>query len=188
MRSITFVVATFLLFGLQPLAAQDPPLEAGARVRVSRECISHARPTGETRRTCRWDTGTLSSSSAQAVVLSLDAQGTALEVPLDSLTVVEVSRGRKASSVATGAVIGLLVGAGVGGGIVAASGDSRQDFFGTALVTGVVIGGGVGLLGGALIGATAGAERWEDVPLDRFGVGVRLLRGRRFGLRASIRF
>jgi hypothetical protein len=130
--------------------------------------------------------------------LVVQSNGDILPLPLDSVTRLDVSRGRKTNT-ARGAGIGFLLGGLVGAVIVYASYEEcvpqgpwsciGPDFgSGFAAAVGGVIGGLGGLVAGAIIGTAIKTERWQEVPLDRVRVSLGSQRDGRFGFGASVRF
>lgn len=123
-----------------------------------------------------------------------------LEVPLATVTRVEVSRGLQKKFVAKGFAYGAL-----GGGIVGAlmgfsmgdddcSGESEAGSFCLEVMTAgdkaVVFGLAVGLVGGA-IGAVSGffpSETWEDAPLPRPALGFSVTNHGGVGAVLTVRF
>jgi hypothetical protein len=130
-----------------------------------------------------------------ADTLVVETKGHILALPPDSVTKLDVSRGRKTNT-GTGAGIGLLVGGIVGAVIGYASyeecvggwaclGDLGPGF---NVVAGGVIGGLGGLVTGAFIGLAIETDRWQEVPLDRLRVNFGPQRDGRLGLGASVKF
>ena len=154
--SILFVLVC--IFGGAPteIAAQEPfSFQPGERVRVTApDCGLRGVGTGF--RALRGDT------------LVLDTT----ECPLASVTRLDVSRGRK-SHARLGAGIGVLAGALVGvvacrGGCVIGDEGDFSDFS-------VPFAFAIGLIGGIAGGITGWlikTERWEEVPIERFRVGL----------------
>ena len=143
----------------QPAASSDtgPPLQPGTKVRL------HLRLGGETAAVA----GTLVARSDQALTL-LDADSTRLSFPRETITHVEVSRGRRAHWL-LGAVLGAGIGAAVGA--FEAPGCDRS---GTCYTRGENIGysaAGIGLIG-ALAGALYRTDQWVEVSFDRSTVPV----------------
>jgi hypothetical protein len=132
-----------------------------------------------------------------ADTLVVETKGHILALPPDSVTKLDVSRGRKTNT-GTGAGIGLLVGGVVGAVIGYASYEECVPRGFSFSCIGVdpelyALGGGIigGLVGGgvgALIGASIRTDRWQEVPLDHVRVSVGPQRDGRFGLGASVRF
>jgi hypothetical protein len=131
----------------------------------------------------RWSDDTL-------LVLS---NGNTLALPLDAVTRLDVSRGRKTNT-GKGAEIGFLLGGVVGAVIGYASYEECEgvcfgDFgSGFAAFVGGLVGGLGGGAVGALIGSSTKTDRWREVPLDRVRVSLGPQRDGRLGLGASVRF
>jgi len=173
MRALVILAVLFLA----PLAdavtqEQPPPLEPGARVRVtvpSRDLTKHV----ESFRQLRADTLVLES----------------MWLPLSDVTRLDLYAGRQSHTLA-GAGIGFLVGAGIGAIVVASAGDlDNCDPF-SATECALILGGipaGVGLLIGTVAGALSKTDKWEEVPLDRLQVSIVPTRNG-FGVGARIAF
>ncbi len=190
MRHNTILVAILAFVPLANATAQVP-VRPGARVRVTghfcqpfySNCVGGS-PQHRVGSFVAW----------KADTLVVQSNGDTLSVPVDLVTTLDVSRGRK-SNAATGAGIGLVVGM-VTGAVLGyasfeecvsfciASVDGRGE---TAIVGAVLLG-----LGGIVVGAVTGAfiktDRWEEVPLDRLRLQVAPQRDGRFGLGLSMRF
>jgi hypothetical protein len=99
--------------------------------------------------------------------LVLSRGGSAIAVPLASITRLEVSRGRKPNIVA--GIVGFLLG-GATGGVLACT--ANRDDYGvfcggqddSKLIVGAVLGGAVGAAVGALVFRR---ERWRTVRVDQ---------------------
>jgi len=147
------------------LAAQDPAVAPGSRIRVYAPSINAKR--------------------FVAAVVSLDGDSLTLDaeiwrdgawkprltVPFASMNSLEVSR-RRHSNAGKGA----LIGGGVGAGLVLASLYSCDGYCGGPgeegkAVAGVAIGGALGAGVGALIGLMFHSEDWQAVPLDKLRIG-----------------
>ena len=190
MRPAAFVIAALFLPIVPPVAAQEPPpVQVGERVRVWTSLSRVG------------TLGTLASWHADSLAVSSSGEET--WIPLTSITRLDV--GRRKSAVALSAAIGA-------GGVAAltlvvlAVADvlectdiefgrrCQESFFERDLGNGVTvlgaigIGAGVGLVGGALVGATIKTYRWVSVPLDRLRVSFGPQRDGRFGLGLSVRF
>jgi hypothetical protein len=170
---LSILLATLLGAPVAHAAAQNSPLQPGQRVRVtvpswhvSKQQTAFQRMAGDT-------LVLLSASYALADVARLD-----------------VHAGRK-SHTWLGVGIGSLVGVGVGIGIYqAAGGSSTCPAADPATCTLAVA--GIGALGGALLGAVVGGsiktDKWEEVPLDHWRIGIAPTRHGRVGLGASLSF
>lgn len=165
-------VAAALVF-LIPLglrAQQDSALRSGARVRVTAPDVANGQITGS-----------LVSLGDSSLVLP---DG---EIPLASITALEVSRGTK-SHAATGALTGFVIG--LLGGALAVYSFCTDSFFGPC--TGGEVVGSMAVMTipptllGALIGALIRTEQWEEVPLGEIGVGPSQHAGDGISVSASI--
>lgn len=154
MRSLTLVAAALVVATSSPLAAQEAPVDPGARVRVTAPDLGIDKYTGV----------------LEGVVGDTLAVDT-LRLALASVTRLEVHRGRK-SNVGKGALIGLAGGAAAGVGFsVWFTNAGEFDFDKVALVfVPIFSAAGTGI--GALLGAASKVDRWEEVPLDRIRVSV----------------
>jgi hypothetical protein len=165
MRVFTAALAVSLVVPLSTLSAQQPPpVEAGARVQV-------------TAPDCGFDKHDATLEALRGDRLVFDTT----ECPLGSVTRLDVSRGRKRKTV-TGAVVGVLAGVAVGGGLAVANSDEEG-----ALIF-VPFGALAGTLLGTAIGTVTKTERWEEVPLDQLRVSVAPQRDGRFGFGISVVF
>ena len=140
----------------QPLKAQEPSIEPGARVRIKASSIS-PQPI----------VGTLESVHDSTLVLR-SGQVAPLEIRLSQIERLEVSQGKK-SNAGTGALVGGLIGtvAGVVVGLVFSQGSDAPE--GLPVTIGAA-GAGGGVLIGTLAGAMDQSDRWVEVPLARLKV------------------
>jgi hypothetical protein len=123
---------------------------------------------------------TITSISADSLVLQEDEIPARLAIPIQSLEALEINRGEggsKLESAILGATIGGLVGAVAGGGIAYATLDrpicrsGASDVCGLGTLLGVFLGGGLGAVIGTVHGVRSASEHWEAVPLPlRVGV------------------
>lgn len=164
----------------RPSPGWGAALVAGARVRVT--AAVPGRFTGVT-------VGRLVKFGAEDLTLIDSEAGTVLELPISSVTRLEVSHGRRRHG-----RLGLLIGAAVGIPLgLAAISDSAggcgftyyapcttADKVWSAGLSGALFGGL-----GVLIGHKVVTERWSDAPVDRLRVTVRPERG---GGRVAIAF
>ena len=127
----------------------------------------------------------------EADTLVTESNGDILALPLDSVTTLEVSAGRR-SQTSLGAGIGSVTGVVMGAVVGAASCTDEvfESFVNPAAcaAAGGVIFGAAGALLGALIGATMKTDRWVPVQLDQLRVTFAPQRDGRFGFGASVRF
>jgi MFS family permease len=108
------------------------------------------------------------------------------ELPLASVTRLEVSRGRKSHTL-IGLGIGFIGGAAIGG-LVATGFDEGGGDWGNYFLVGAAIGGAAFGAIGAGIGALVKSDRWEEVPLDQLRVSLVPQRDGRFALGLSVSF
>ena len=169
MRHTTILVAILAFTPLARTTAQEqPPVESGARIRVTAPSVFSDRIVG-----------TVVSWESEQLVL--DAPRGTLTFPIDSIIKLEISRGRK-SKVAVGAGIGLLFG-GISGYLACGpvvTCDKR------ILLAAIFAAPGAAL--GAIVGAGASPTIWEEVPVNQLRVSFGPQRDGRLGLGASLRF
>ncbi len=178
MRPITFLLAILTVAPFASVTAQEqpPPVKVGDRVRVTAVDLRINKRTGVL-------------AAADSDTLTLDT----LRVALASVIRFEVSRGRKSSSVARNAPIGVLLGGGIGallggalGRVLGGGEDSCPGCTAGFAGLGAATLGTVGLVVGIVTGSPR--DRWEEVPLDRLRVSFPPQRDGRFGLGLSVRF
>lgn len=150
----------------QPTA--EPALSPGARVRVTVGVPVAERHLGAfSSRPVRRLVGTLEAVRADTLVLR---EKTLQLVPVDSVRLLEVSRGRH-REIWTGAAIGFAIGAvagGLSGALLSSSCESSECVDPGEFIVGSTLGLGVaGGLIGAVVGAATETDTWEEVPLDR---------------------
>ena len=142
---------------------QPPPLDSGARVRVTAPDLGISKQQA-TFEALRGDT------------IRLQTDGAVTAVPLTSVVKLEVWQGRK-SRWLTGGIVGFAMG-GVALGITAgvACSKTSSDCYSSPdhepVLVGAAVGGIIGGLLGAGIGAFIKTDKWEEVPLDRFRVSL----------------
>ncbi len=199
MRHATILVAILAFVPLASATAQvqQPAVERGVRVRVTTPpppCPAWY--TSCTRDSPRRYVGTFVAWKADTLVV--ETKGHTLALPLDSVTRLDVSWGRKTNT-GMGAEIGFLLGGLAGAFIGLASHEEcvpRGWFscigpdFGSegAALGGALLGGLGGLVVRALIRSAVKTDRWEEVPLDRLRVNLAPQRDGRFGVGLSVRF
>jgi hypothetical protein len=164
-----------------PLRAGEPPvsvaLSAGDRIRLSTGAIA------------KGTTGRLVQVGPDVLRIQVDGRPDPIAVPLTAVTRLERSLGRR-SSAGKGALIGTVVGTGMGAVLVALAGHSDSDCDGPCTPYAIIAGSafiGAGALVGAIGGALIKTERWEPVSLGHIGVNV-LPRHRGAALALSVRF
>ncbi len=141
----------------QALRAQEPSIEAGARIRITAPYLSD-RPIE----------GTFEAVRDTFFVFRRGQATETTELRLSQIKRLEVVQGNRTNvggGAAIGALIGGLAGAAVGLGIRGAAGDVQEDL---PLITGA-IGAGGGLLVGTLLGSLK-RDRWVEVSPERLRV------------------
>ncbi len=182
MRHATILVA---ILAFVPLAGATAQLRPGERVRVTGHlCPPSFSNCGEGQPEHR--VGTFVAWKADTLVVQ--SNGDILALPLDSVTTLEVSAGRR-SQTGLGAGIGSVTGA-VIGAVVGAASCTDDPFLspGQCAFGGGLLFGATGALLGVLVGAGTKTERWVSVPRDRVRVSLGPQRDGRLGLGASVRF
>ncbi len=187
-----FVLLAILAFVPLASATAQVPMRPGARVRVTRHFCQPFNSNCVGGLPQRY-VGTFVRGEADTLVVQ--SNGDTLSVPVNLVTRLDLSRGRKTNT-GKGAGIGFLLGGLVGAVIVYASYEECVGGFaclgdlgpGVNVVAGGVIGGLGGLVTGAFIGLAIQTDRWREVPLDRVRVSLGPQRDGRFGLGASVRF
>jgi hypothetical protein len=148
---VNLAVLLLATVGAQAAAAQVSP---GSRVRVR---IDSPPPPHVV-------IGTVQSIDADTLALAPEGNGAVEHIPVSAIGQLEVSRGRDV--VASHVLIGAGLGALAGGAVAAATSSCASgEWFclkGLAIMGGVVLGGGVG----AVVGALIKGEKWRNVPLQ----------------------
>ena len=180
MRTVISLAVVPLFIPLQSITAQQaPPIEAGARVRVTAPDLGLKKSVG----TCL----ELSDGSMRfAPPPGVDPQ----TIPFASMTRLDVHRGRHGHPW-LGAGIGFLAGAATGavfGSALCKETDCTEEDKGDVVVASAAIFGAGGALLGALFGAAFQTDRWEEVPLDQLRVSFVPQRDGRFALGLSVEF
>ncbi len=178
------LIALLLLSAVQVSgsAQQPPPIEPGARVRLS-----------HVDRCCRSpQVGTLVSITADSVVVRADSAHSGMRVAVRRKTVRSLALGYHAGNHAwRGAGIGALTGAAVGAGVMLASScEDDPEYCPGIRALLAAIAGTVGALGGAVLGGVIGSAypklRWVPMTLPaEVGMGPGF-RGRR-AVRVTLR-
>jgi hypothetical protein len=171
-RRLVGLIGGFLLLTTLATADEEPPLGAGARVRVK---MSNAQGSL---------VGGLLALDNERLTLQIENEKAPRVLPRAEVTALAVSGGRRSRG--RGALIGAGVGAVVGAVIGFAGGDDPDvDEGGMTASQNAVEGAGIFGVMGALIGlAVPPGERWREVPLDRVRVSLLPVRGR--GVRVSV--
>ncbi len=162
---ITILMVMLVIAAPVYLAAQDPVVAPGSRIRVYAPGINDKR-----------FVGTVVGLNAET--LTLDAEiwhdgvwRPRLDVARAEIRTLELSRGRH-SKAGKYALIGGLVGtATVLAAVYSCDGYCGGPGDEGRVVAGVAIGAGIGAGIGALIGASSHSEDWQTVPLDRLRIG-----------------
>jgi hypothetical protein len=136
------------------------------RCKLVRNQVTECRENRSPRRT----NGYVQSVDADTLRVRAESSDAELAIPSSSIARLWVVEGRK-GHFWTGAGIGLLA-----GGVTGAAIGSTQElcFFTCSPATGlgVLIGAPAGALLGGVVGLLIRSDRWEEVPHDRFWVGV----------------
>jgi len=175
------LVAVFVLAPLSNAIAQQQPLQAGQRVRVTAPTLG-----------IRKQAATFEALRGDTLIVVADS---IMDCPLASVTRLDVSRGRRSNALkglGFGAAAGAVIGAAVGAWGAHRDTPTSEAVFcyeGTAACAagGALAVGAFGGLVGLGVGALAKTDRWEELPLDRLRVSV-VPRRDGFGVGARIAF
>ena len=162
MRHMTISLALLLLAPLAGLSAQEtPPLLLGMRVRVTTLELRRIGQAPQTFTEIR-RTGTLIALKSDTLVLREKENTVQRTIPLAHVKRLDLSQGRAShgKGALKGAAIGFLAGGGATGGAVLGVAETFGELTGAFLLGAIP-----GALVGSGIGALAGGERWEQVPL-----------------------
>ncbi len=192
MHVLTAALAALLAVPLSHLSAQQgQQVAVGERVRVS-QCHSELLSSGYRGTVCKRSIGTLTTLSFNAATVRVEDGADEYAFALDSVTALEVSRGRHRRW-GRGALIGSVVGGAVGL-ILSVTYVAEDCVWGCdgdeAAVIGFItaLGGtGAGIIG-AGIGAVVKTERWKKVPLERLRVSFAPRRDGRVLMGVAIAF
>ncbi len=168
------LILAFLVSFNSPIPAQEP-VRTGDRIRVTAQGIKRT-------------TGTLRAVDQRLVMLG-GSGSPAIQIPRDSITKLEVSRGKRSNITAgilVGTGAGLLLGAAFAVLAVDAGGSSEISNQEAAAIF-AALGGSAGLLIGTIVGASTKTERWQEIPLDRLRVTVGPQPHGRFGVKIDVR-
>jgi hypothetical protein len=151
------VALAFALVALATSQAQQLPLHAGQRVRVTVPPLAVRNQQGIFQ-AVRGDTLVLADTSYL----------------LSDVAWLEVHRGRSSWGWWKGAIVGLLAGTGIGAtaGALMDCGALDWDSEGQCVAAGAMVGAPVGLILGWIIGAVIQIDQWEWIPLRRPEVRV----------------
>ncbi len=182
MRYLALVLVALFVATSSPLAAQEAPVEPGARVRVKAPPLQPD-----------WVMGTVVGWESGSLVLEPekpDALGdTPLTLARDQITRLDVHRGSKSRAL-LGAGIGF--GVGVGWTVLLLSSESlcnpEQQCDAGDWARGIAIFGGIGAGLGALVGLLFKTDRWEAVPLEGIRVTFTPVYDGQPGLALSVSF
>jgi hypothetical protein len=169
MRRILLLFLTSFLTGPDAgFAIESDPLHlTGSRVRLYISDRSTA--AGRLSSRGQMQTGTVLEVRGDTLVFTAEHQSTPTLVPTASLMGLEVNRGKKRSHVVKGAGLGFLAGVLVGGVVGYASAvqaaQNGDDLAYLEVPAGMVVGGGVGIVVGAVIGTRRTGDRWEPQKL-----------------------
>jgi hypothetical protein len=178
---IASLVAMLVVMATVDLSAQqEMPVEPGDRVRVSAPGVLAGQVVG-----------TIKELSPDTCVLQVEGRPWPVALPLASVTQLEVSRGHKSKS-----GIGILIGGGVGflGGYLIGTQTTVCETCGGSESkgkTGLAFGTILGLLGAAAggeLGSRNKVELWEEVPIERLRLSIRIYRASGLGIAASLNF
>jgi hypothetical protein len=184
MRYLAVVLVALFVATSSPLAAQEAPVEPGARVRVKAPPLQPD-----------WVRGTVVGWESGSLVLEPEKPegDTPLTLARDQITQLDVHRGRK-SAAGKGALIGLGSGAvaGFALGFAACAGNTGSpctNDAGEGSPAGFALAlGGVGAGLGALVGLLFRTDRWEAVPLEGIHVTFTPVYDGQPGLALSVSF
>jgi len=172
MTRLALAVVLGLMLGGSVRADELPSILPGSRVRVSSSTLASGSAIGS-----------FVGVESESVVLGNAAGGSPFRVPLNTISKLEVSVGRR-SQAGRGAMIGAAIG--VTPGLLLTFGDYSSDVHGDGPSVAAVA--AMGAAGGALLGAAIGwalkVDRWQVVEGPVAGVAVVPLRG---GAAVSVR-
>ena len=177
MRHATILVA---ILAFVPLASATAQVRPGARVRVTR--LPLCPPNTLCVKTPRQSVGTFVAWKSDTLVVQ--SNGDTLSVPVDRVTRLDLSRGRKTNT-GMGAGIGFLVG-GVAGAVIGYGSYEECVPQGWFSCIGPDFGPEVVGLGGLVVGAIIGGS--PEVRLGRVRLSLGLQPPGGFGLGASVSF
>ena len=178
-RYLPLVFVALFVATSSPLAAQEAPVEPGARVRVKAPPLQPD-----------WVRGTVVGWESGSLLLEPEKPDgdTPLTLARDQITRLDVHRGSKSRAL-LGAGIGFGVGVALGFAACAGSGGSpcRSEGEGSPAGFALVLGGvGAGL--GALVGLLFRTDRWEAVPMEGIHVTFTPVYDGQPGLALSVSF
>ena len=136
--------------------------------------------------------GTVTSTGGERLTLDYRGQGTALELPFESVTRLEISQGgsSRGASFVKGGGVGLLAGAAFGAVVGFASGGDDSGILQISASEMAAIGaaafGALGMIIGAVVGLATGGERWKEVSEPFRGLTVGILPRQQRGISLSL--
>lgn len=145
-----------LVLSASPLGAQrvSVRLAPGTQVRVA----VAARP--------GWVTGRVATADSERIVLRATRSGAGDTVLLAAVSALEVRRGpRRLRRGVTGALLGGVIGAGLGAAAFAVGPDNKGEDDEILRAGAAALAVGAGVLIGGTVGALGAHERWERVPV-----------------------
>ncbi len=162
----SLIIALLLVASPNLLAQDSSQVLPGTRVRVTAPAVD-ANPLK----------GTVVAVSPETLTLAVEGLvgetwDPRLEIPVESVTGLELSRG-KYSRLGKGALIGGLIGGGLGFGLGVAAAAESGGFYdpgAEAIPMAAALLGVMGAGVGGVIGLLSPGERWEEVPLDRIRI------------------
>lgn len=195
-RSIVWIamtVGSLAPFAMQIAQGQVPLPQPGARLRLTFPCHQPGPlPQGGDPMECRSE-GTLVRWQGDTLTVTSGESTTPYGV--NTLSRVQVSRGTRSHRL-VGAGVGFLTGGGAALAVLHSGGSTgpcdpsaNQDAMGSAECLGLAVLGGLAGAGlGAIVGGFFQSERWGDVPLERFHVGLRPPMGASLGVALRVLF
>ncbi len=159
-----FCVVLLCSFSGGEVWAQDAAALPGSRVRVWTEVNNKGHPSGP--RT----TGQITVYTTDSLVMDPAGAGGPLAMPLNSVSRMDISLGRRSRGMGAlrGGSLGLIIGGVTGMALGFASGDDDSFLFNRwqdkAFILSVMLGTPSTLVG-SIIGANRPGERWQRVPL-----------------------
>ncbi len=170
MRHVTLFVLLAVVSVTNVRAQDSLPVTVGDRVRVTAPDLGLNNYDGRLR---------LQDGS----VLTVDT----LDVPLTSVTELEVYRGKKGHTTEL-VLLGFLAGAGIGAAVAASDCAGGSQYASVCPAAGAAMGGLAGLFVGGITAEFIKSDRWEKVPLDQLRVSFVPQRDGRFAFGLSVAF
>ena len=170
MRHITLLVVLAVASVTNVRAQDSLPVTVGDRVRVTAPDLGLNNYDGRLR---------LQDGS----VLTVDT----LDVPLTSVTELEVYRGKESHTTAL-VLLGFFAGAVIGTAVTASECAGGGPYAGICKSSSAAIGGLAGLFVGGITATFIKSDRWEAVPIDQLRVSFAPQRDGRFAFGLSVAF